>query len=91
MVPGLVWKFYVKPQDRDKVLCLVCFTTPIDWKDGGAFEQAHGKAAGMAFPGFFPLPDGGYEELSSMTRAEKERFFAWACESGYWDWLKSPD
>jgi hypothetical protein len=43
----------------------------------------------MTFPGFIPLPDNGWEELLSMSEPEKDRFFAWARRSGYWDWLGS--
>jgi hypothetical protein len=87
LAPDPVWEFYVKPQDQDKIICLVCFKTLVDWKDGGAFERSHGKAAGMAFPGFFPLPEGGYSELRNMTSEEKTVFYRWAKQSGYWAWL----
>jgi hypothetical protein len=88
LVPDSVWEFYVKPQDRNKILCLVCFKTLVNWKDGGEFEQLKGKVAGWPMPGF-PLPDGGYKELWSMSAEQRADFFRSAKRSGYWDWLKT--
>jgi hypothetical protein len=86
LAPDSVWQFYVKPEDRDKIICLPCFRALVSWKDGGAFEDAHGRVAGWSSG--YPLPPGGYEELVGMSSREKDAFFVWARKSGYWNWLK---
>jgi hypothetical protein len=86
LVPDCVWEFYVKLQDRKKILCLTCYKTLVDWKDGGEFQHANGKIAGHS--GDYPLPDGGYDELFSMSKEEQLGFVLYAYESGDWDWIK---
>jgi hypothetical protein len=83
--PEAVWEFYVPVKDRKKILCLTCFKTLVDWKDGGAFELLHGKVAG--WPGGYPLPRGGYAELDAMTDREVGEFYHLADGLGHWKWL----
>jgi hypothetical protein len=88
LAPDVVWKFYANPPENSSLLiCLDCFKKLVAEKDGGAFERLNGKIAG--WPYGYPLPDGGYEELFSMTKAEMDAFYKRSVESGYWRWLET--
>jgi hypothetical protein len=87
LAPDKVWKFYAKPPEKTSLLiCLDCFKKIVAEKDGGAYERLNGKIAGWPFG--YPLPDGGYEELFSMTQAGIDAFYERSVSTGYWRWLE---
>lgn len=88
LAPDAVWKFYAKPPDKSGlIICLDCFQKLVAQEDGGAYERLNGKIAG--WPYGYPLPDGGYEELFSMTQPEMDEFYERSVQKGFWRWLET--
>jgi len=45
MVPTRVWRHYIKPPDRNAVLCLACWEQIVQAADGGTYASCYGKPA----------------------------------------------
>jgi hypothetical protein len=49
MVPAKVWAHYIKPPEREAILCLRCWQNIVQTIDGGAFQDRYGKPAVIDF------------------------------------------
>jgi hypothetical protein len=91
-VPDSCWEYYTT--NRWFMLCLRCYRTLVDWKDGGEFERCHGKPALTRYrygEGLVPVPDGGWMQLACMSEEERAAFFDYARDCGMWDWIKAKE
>jgi hypothetical protein len=85
LVPDPVWTFYIPAPCRRLFICLGCWKTIVAERDQGAYQAEHGFPAG--WPGGYPLPPGGYEELDGMTAPQLEAWYARADAMPGFRWL----
>jgi hypothetical protein len=85
LVPDPVWAFYIPPPCRRLFICLVCWKQIVAERDQGAYQAEHGLPAG--WPGGYPLPPGGYEELTAMSDAEHDAGYGRAAAMPGFRWL----
>ena len=65
-VPGVVWRHYIPPEDRGKIICFSCWKGITTKRDNRAFEARHGRP--VAWPGGTPM------EWETGERMPQERW-----------------